>query len=304
MSARPLASYLHLAETGELAERAAQAQQCLAECRLCPHECRVNRLNGELGGCRTGTEPVVSSFGPHFGEEAPLVGRCGSGTIFLTNCNLRCVFCQNADISHLGEGAVVTREQLAQMMVSLQERGCHNINFVTPTHQVPQILSALLLAIEQGFSIPLVYNCGGYESVETLQLLGGVFDIYMPDCKYSDDAVAERLSGARGYWQHNQAALREMHQQVGDLVNDADGIAVKGLLVRHLVLPNGLAGTERVMQFLAGLSTNTYVNVMAQYRPCFNAHQHPELARRPSDQEYEEAVRLAREAGLRRGDRG
>ena len=293
---------MRLVESGELSKRAAQAQHLIGECRLCPHACGAKRIDGEVGHCRTGVDPVVSSFGPHFGEESPLVGQHGSGTIFFAHCNLCCTFCQNADISQLSEGSIIATEQLAEIMVSLQDRGCQNLNFVTPTHQVPQILCALLLAVKQGLTIPLVYNCGGYESVETLQLLESIFDIYMPDCKYSDDAVAERFSGASNYWAHNRAALREMHRQVGDLVMNEQGVAVRGLLVRHLVLPNGLAGTGQVMGFLASLSKETYVNVMAQYRPCFQAHRHPELARSLSVQEYEQALQLALDAGLQRLD--
>jgi putative pyruvate formate lyase activating enzyme len=296
--------YLDLAESGELAERARRARAMLGECCLCPHRCAVDRLRGERGRCRTGDRAIVSSHGPHFGEESPLVGHAGSGTIFLTNCNLGCVFCQNAEISAYGNGEVVSTEALAGTMLELQDRGCHNINFVTPTHQVPMILEALAVAAEGGLRLPLVYNCGGYEALPTLRLLDGVFDIYMPDCKYADDEVAARLSGAPDYWERNQEAVREMQRQVGDLVVDGRGIARRGLLVRHLVLPNGLAGTERVVAFLASLSTDTYLNVMAQYRPCHQASNYPEIARSPTAKEYQQAVQLALDAGLTRLDQG
>jgi len=217
----------------------------LRDCTLCPRRCRVNRLKGERGACRTGSLPVVSSHGPHFGEERPLVGRHGSGTIFLTWCNMRCLFCQNYDISQLGEGRELSPEELGEMMLSLWRQGCHNINFVTPTHQVPQIVAALPHAIEGGLDIPLVYNCGGYEDVATLRLLEGIFDIYLPDFKYGDDEVALRFSGVPNYVAAAKGALREMYRQVGDLELDDGGVAVRGVLVRHLVLPEGLAGTRR-----------------------------------------------------------
>jgi putative pyruvate formate lyase activating enzyme len=262
----------------------------------------VNRLQHERGYCRSGRRAKVSSFGPHFGEEAPLVGHGGSGTIFLTNCNLLCIFCQNCEISHLSEGAEVAPERMAEMMLSLQKRGCHNINFVTPTHFVPQIVEALDVAAAQGLRLPLVYNCGGYESVETLKLLEDVFDIYMPDAKYSSSEAAEQLSGAPDYPERMQESIREMHRQVGDLELDDRGIAVRGLLVRHLVLPNGLAGTQEAMEFLASLSQNTYVNVMAQYRPCYRAGEVQAIARRITSGEFQEALRMALEAGLTRLD--
>jgi putative pyruvate formate lyase activating enzyme len=247
---------------------------------------------------------MVSSYGPHFGEEAPLVGRRGSGAIFFTFCNLKCVFCQNYHISQLGEGYPVSVRELAGMMLSLQEKGCHNINFVTPTHVVPQVLEALKIAVGQGLCVPLVYNCGGYESVETLKLLDGVVDIYMPDMKYSDEEKAKKYSGVEDYPAVNRAAVKEMHRQVGDLEIDGAGVAQRGLLVRHLVLPNSLAGTEGVVRFLSGeVSRDTYLNVMAQYHPCHRTAQVPELARRPSAAEYDAAVKIARSYGLRRLDR-
>jgi putative pyruvate formate lyase activating enzyme len=247
---------------------------------------------------------MVSSYGPHFGEEAPLVGRHGSGTIFFTFCNLRCIFCQNYSISQLGEGSVVGSEELAKMMLSLQAKGCHNINLVSPTHVVPYILEALELATNDGLYLPLVYNTGGYDSVETLELLDGVVDIYMPDMKYSDEKTAEQLSGIKGYPQVNQAAVKEMHRQVGDLQLDESGVAQRGLLVRHLVLPNRLAGTGEVVRFLAQeVSTNTYLNIMAQYRPCYKAFDIPQLARPLNRQEFSEAIDLAHQHGLSRLDK-
>lgn len=295
-------AYLELHRTGELARRAATAMRLLEACRVCPRECGARRLDGEAGVCGVTGQAVVSSFGPHFGEEAPLVGRGGSGTIFLTRCNLRCVFCQNSDISQEGEGQVVPAKRLAQMMLELQGMGCHNINFVTPTHQVPQILQALPIAIDGGLRLPLVYNCGGYESVETLRILDGIFDIYMPDFKYADADVAERYSKVADYPKVAKAAFREIHRQVGDLAMDGRGIARRGLLVRHLVLPDGLGGTAEAVRFLADLSKDTYVNIMDQYRPCYRAHEYPLLARHPTRGEIEEAMRLARAAGLHRLD--
>lgn len=298
-----MTAYLSLYHSGELAERVEAARSLLQDCRVCPRHCGVDRLNGGLGECRTSAEIIISSYGPHFGEEAPLVGRNGSGTIFFTNCNLRCVFCQNYSISQLGEGEKVSKEELAYMMLSLQSKGCHNINLVSPTHVVPQILEALEIAVKSGLRLPLVYNSGGYDSVETLRLLDGVVDIYMPDMKYSDEKTAEKLSGVKNYPAINRAAVKEMHRQVGDLQIDEDGIAQRGLLVRHLVLPHGLAGTKEVVNFLANeVSPDTYVNIMAQYHPCYEAFQFPSLSRRTSAVEFQEAVALARQAGLNRLD--
>jgi putative pyruvate formate lyase activating enzyme len=253
--------------------------------------------------------PVVSSYSPHFGEEPPLVGRRGSGTIFFTNCNMRCIFCQNYDISQMGEGVEVSHEDLARMMLKLQELGCHNINFVTPTHMTPAILKSLLVAVPKGLRIPLVYNSGGYDSAEILRLLAGVFDIYMPDFKYADDKTGESLSGVSGYATAAREAIGEMFWQVGDLTierksgQDAGvnwGVAVRGLLIRHLVLPENLAGSFRVMDFLADLSPDTFVNVMDQYRPSYRAREHPGLGRRTTVQEVDEVVKYARSLGMRR----
>ena len=285
-----------------LRERAEAALARLECCDICPRGCGVNRLEGELGYCRSGRYARISSFTPHFGEERPLVGAHGSGTIFMTGCNLRCVYCQNYDISQLGEGREVSPEKLAEMMVCLADGGCHNINFVTPTHFVPQILEALVPAVELGLCLPLVYNSGGYDSVETLRLLEGIFDIYMPDAKYGSDAAAKKYSDAADYTGVMKAAIREMHRQVGPLEVDDDGVAVRGLLVRHLVLPENLAGTAEVVRFLAEeVSPETYLNVMAQYHPCFKAYSYPELSRPITLREYAEAVNLARVAGLDRG---
>jgi putative pyruvate formate lyase activating enzyme len=299
-----MADYLELYHNGKLADRVGAARALLKNCQVCPRHCGVNRLADETGKCHTGKLAVVSSYGPHFGEEAPLVGKHGSGTIFFTNCNLECRFCQNYSISQLGDGTEVTNEELARMMLSLQSRGCHNINLVSPTHVVPQILQGLEIAINLGLRLPLVYNSGGYDSAETLEILDGIIDIYMPDTKYSDEKIAEELSGIKSYPAINQAALREMHRQVGDLQIGEDGIAIRGLLIRHLVLPHGLAGTKEIMKFIAeNISPNSYVNVMAQYHPHHKAFQTPQLARPLSKQEFLEAIELAEKAGLNRLDR-
>jgi putative pyruvate formate lyase activating enzyme len=300
-------AYIALLESGELRERVRAAYKRLEACDICPRRCAVNRRGGPeraeaLGVCRTGEEAVVSSTGPHFGEESPLVGRRGSGTIFFAWCNLRCRYCQNDSISQKGEGVPLSPEQVASLMLDLQDRGCHNINFVSPSHVVPQVLAATLIAARAGLRVPLVYNTGGYDSIETLALLDGVFDIYMPDMKYGDAAVAERYSGVVEYPAINQAAVTEMHRQVGDLALDERGIAQRGLLVRHLVLPEGLAGTAEVVSFLGALSRDTYLNLMDQYRPCYQASELPPLDRRITRAEYLGAVRLAHEAGLHRLD--
>jgi putative pyruvate formate lyase activating enzyme len=264
----------------------------------------VNRLAGESGQCRVTSQVIVSSYGPHMGEEAPLVGRNGSGTIFFSYCNLHCAFCQNYIISQLGEGEAVTKETLADMMLSLQAQGCHNINLVSPTHVVPYILEALEIAAAKGLNLPLVYNTGGYDALETLKLLDGIVDIYMPDMKYSDEKTAERLSGVKDYPEINRAAVKEMHRQVGDLEVDEKGIAQRGLLVRHLVLPNGLAGTQEIVKFLADeVSANTYLNIMSQYRPCYKAFDIPGLDRPLKDQEFNDAIKLAHQQGLYRLDK-
>jgi putative pyruvate formate lyase activating enzyme len=293
--------YLALLRSGELAERVETAVGRLEACDICARECGVNRMQGPEGACcHTGEQALVTSYGPHHGEEDPLVGRHGSGTIFFTWCNLYCRYCQNADISQLGVGKKVTPEELAAMMLELQAQGCHNINFVSPSHVVAQILQGLLLAAEQGLRLPLVYNSGGYDSLPTLALLDGVIDIYMPDMKYADAKIGLQLSGVLGYPAVNRAAVAEMHRQVGDLRIDGAGVATSGLLVRHLVLPEGLAGTAEIVSFLSTrVSPDTYINVMAQYRPCYGAEQIPALSRSLTSHEYAEAVQLAEEAGLR-----
>lgn len=295
--------YLKLYDEGELQQRIAAARKRLAPCLVCPRKCRVDRLSDEKGICRTGAKAVVSSYGPHFGEESPLVGTGGSGTIFLTHCNLLCVFCQNYEISHLGEGTETDEEQLAAMMVSLQRQGCHNINFVTPSHVVPQILAALPAAVEKGLTVPLVYNSSCYDSVETLQLLEGVFDIYMPDFKFWTEESGKRFAKAPDYAEKARKAILEMHRQVGDLVLDQEGIAVRGLLVRHLVMPGSLDETREILQFLAReVSPDTYVNIMDQYRPCGRAADFPPIDRRLQHDEFRQALEMAREAGLHRLD--
>ncbi len=296
--------YLKTYEKGRFPELIEKAFSMLEKCMICPRKCGVDRTGAGRGFCRSGYLPKVSSYGPHFGEERPLVGRHGSGTIFLTHCNLGCLFCQNYSISRLGEGEEVSFEQFSRIMVELQRKGCHNINFVSPSHFVPHILKALPRAIEMGLSVPLVYNTGGYDSPETLKLLEGVFDIYMPDYKFAGAEAAERYCQARDYPDVIKAALREMHRQVGDLVVDERGIARRGILVRHLVLPEGLAGTREAMSFLAGeISRDTYVNIMAQYYPCGNLiPSRSPLARRITREEFRDAVQIAKEEGLSRID--
>jgi putative pyruvate formate lyase activating enzyme len=296
-------AYLRNYREGSFPRRIEKAFKLIEDCTLCPRLCRVNRLRGDRGTCRAAYLPEVSSSTPHFGEERPLVGRHGSGTIFFAHCNLLCRFCQNYSISHLGEGREISFERLARMMAELQSLGCHNINFVTPSHYVPQILKALPLAIGMGLRIPLVYNSSGYDSVETLALLDGIFDIYMPDFKFAAPGPADECCGAPDYPKVAREAIKEMHRQVGDLVLDKDGIARRGLLVRHLVLPQGLSGTREVMHFLsAEISRNTYINIMDQYYPCGNIVPRSPLGRRISKEEFSEAVELAESEGLTRLD--
>ena len=296
-------SYIRLYRTGELARRIEKALAMMESCLLCPRRCGVNRLKGETGFCQTGRKARVASYNAHFGEEAPLVGIHGSGTIFISSCNLLCNFCQNYEISHNKEGADVGPEQMASMMIQLSDLGCHNINFVTPSHVVPQLLEALPFAIEKGMKVPLVYNSGGYDSVETLKLSEGVFDIYMPDFKFWDNRWAERYCNAPDYREVALDALREMHRQVGELVTDDGGIAVTGLLVRHLVMPKEIAGSEKFFEFLAKeISPHTYVNVMDQYRPCGSAQKDEFIHRRLEMGEYRDAIDAARKAGLKRLD--
>jgi len=299
-------SYLALAGTGELEDRIVRACELLSSCTVCPRHCGVDRKQGEIGYCRGGFLPRVASSGPHFGEEPPLVGRHGSGTIFLAGCTMRCAFCQNYGISQCYQGEEVSCDHLASQMLALQERGCHNINLVSPGHFVPQILTAVGIAASRGLSVPLVYNSGGYDLAGTIRLLDGVFDIYMPDAKYGSDEIALALSDAPDYMMFMKESLREMHRQVGDLVVE-NGIAQRGLLIRHLVLPENLAGTEAVMEFIAReISPDSYVNIMDQYRPTWKVLEEgdplfPRLRRRITPKEYRQAAEWAKEKGLHRG---
>lgn len=291
-----------LYESSELDERIGRLYKVLESCELCPRKCGVNRLDGEKGVCKSGKELTVSSYNPHYGEEAPLVGVGGSGTIFLTNCNLLCVYCQNYDVSHLGYGSEVSLGAGARMMIELQNRGCHNINFVTPTHFAPQLAKATKLAIERGLKLPIVWNCSGYENVKIIKLLDGVVDIYMPDIKYSQNKSAKKYSNAPDYFDRCKEAVMEMHRQVGDLKLDERGIAFRGLLIRHLVLPHNLSGSEKVLKFIAEeISTDSYVNVMSQYRPAGRAKQYEELNRKPTNEEFNRIITVAWGLGLTRG---
>jgi putative pyruvate formate lyase activating enzyme len=296
-------AYRRARKDGTLAERVLRSHDLLKDCSLCPRECRVNRLVGGTGFCGIGERAMISAANPHFGEEAPLVGTRGSGTIFLTSCNLKCLFCQNYEISHLMEGQEVDTQTLGGLMVGLQRLGCHNINFVTPSHVVPQILDAVAWAAENGLRVPLVYNSSGYDSVETLRLLEGIVDMYMPDLKFMDSEISRDLMDAPDYPEVAKSAILEMHRQVGDLTMDEDGIAVRGLLVRHLVMPDDMAGTREAMRFLARkVSTNTYVNIMDQYRPCGKAYDVSRIDRSVTRKEYDQAVQAAREEGIERLD--
>lgn len=303
----PEAGYTELHATGELKERARKAAALLKCCTVCPRNCRVDRTCGEKGFCKTGLSAQVTSAGPHFGEEPELVGRNGSGTIFIAHCNLACGFCQNYEISQCGDGQETDASALAAKMLVLERQGCHNINIVTPSHVVPQILAALDIAAGKGLSVPLVYNSGGYDSVETLRLLDGVIDIYLPDAKYGDNAIAAALSHAPGYVDVMKAALKEMHRQVGDLLVER-GIARSGMIIRHLVLPGDLAGTRDVLKFIAGeISPDSYVNIMAQYRWPMSVsppdrirkdRRFRQLLRPLTQEEYNHAIRYGKEVGL------
>lgn len=294
-------SYLGLLESGEFYQRVSEATMQLESCELCSLRCGANRRQGQLGKCRTGEKVQLSSYGPHMGEESVLRGTKGSGTIFFGGCSMRCQYCQNYDISQTRGGDEIEAEDLADIMLELQDYGCHNINFVTPDHVVPQIMLAVLVAAKNGLEIPLVWNSGGFDSIGSLRLLDGIIDIYMPDMKYSDARAARRYSRVENYPEINREAVREMHRQVGDLVLDEEGTAQRGLLVRHLVLPHGLAGTEEITRFLAEeISTGTYVNIMGQYRPTFQAHLFASLNRPVTPEEYQEAVETALRAGLTR----
>lgn len=292
-------SYLELDEN-DFENRIESLYNIMELCDLCARKCNVNRLEGEKGVCEAGKDLKVASYNPHFGEEEPLVGSKGSGTIFLSNCNLRCVYCQNYDISHMGFGKEVSPQTAAKIMIELQNMGCHNINLVTPTQYTPHLVEAIKLAAEKGLELPIVWNCGGYENMETIKLLDGIVDIYMPDFKYSSSEPASKYSDASDYFERCSEAVEEMFKQVGDLKTE-NGIAYRGLLVRHLVLPNNLAGSEKTLKFLSSLSQNTYVNVMAQYRPAGEAYKFEELNRSPTGKEFFQAIELAEELGLTRG---
>jgi len=300
-------AYQRLLRDGQLEQRVKIAAEHLKRCDLCGWECKVDRTAGALGVCRTGIQARLSSYGPHLGEEDPLRGWRGSGTIFFARCNLRCQYCQNYDISQTDAGELVTPEELAKVMLELQAYGCHNINLVSPSHVVAQILAAVKIAAENGLRLPLVYNTGGYDSLTALAMLDGVIDIYMPDMKYASAQIARNYSKVPLYPQVNQAAVKEMYRQVGDLQINEQGLALRGLLVRHLVLPNDLAGTAEIVRFLAQeISLNTYLNLMDQYRPEYNVrrypNQFPRLARPITRQEYQTAVQAAHDAGLKRLD--
>jgi putative pyruvate formate lyase activating enzyme len=298
-------SYLALEKKGELSKRVKELQSIYESCQLCPRDCRVNRLDGQTGKCQATSKVKVSSAQAHFGEERPLVGQRGSGTIFFSNCGLRCVFCQNYQISIEGEGIEISDQRLAETMIKVQNIGCHNINLVTPTHYLPNIINAVQIAIQKGLRIPLVYNTSGYERLDILQLLDGIVDIYLPDCKYMDPGHAAKYSSeAYNYPYYAKIALKEIFRQVGDLVVDNRGIAVRGLILRHLIMPNRIAGTEKFLKFVAeNLSKTTYLNLMRQYRPEYKAFDYPEIARRIKRSEYEEVLSWAKKYGLNRLDK-
>lgn len=293
-------AYEKLEIEGKLAERVKQAYAIFENCQLCPRKCGVNRLKGEKGFCRAPVKPVIFSYHPHFGEEMSVVGGKGSGTIFFSNCNLRCVFCQNWPIAHEGRGKEVQDEDLADMMLHLQKIGCHNINLVTPTHVMPNILNATRVALKKGLHLPLFYNTSGYERLEILKILDGVVDIYKPDMKYMDSNKAAKYSaGASDYPEVTKKAIIEMHQQVGVLKLDKEGIAIRGVIIRHLVMPNRVAGTEKFVKWVAeALPKSTYVNIMAQYRVEYKAYDYPEIARGITSQEFLEAMDWAGKYGL------
>jgi len=292
-------SYLKLLETGELKERVEKAKDLLKECKVCPRECNVDRLSDKKGFCKTGKNVYVASFFPHHGEEFPIRGFNGSGTVFFSYCNLGCVYCQNYDISHLGEGKEITPEHLASIMLYLQEEGCHNINWVTPSHIVPQLLEALYIASQKGLEIPIVYNTSSYDSLESLKLLEGVVDIYLADLKYLNEEYGRKYSKVKNYPEIAKKAIKEMHRQVGDLKTDERGIAYKGLLVRHLVLPNDISTTQEVLDFLKSISPNIHVNIMSQYHPYYKAFNYPELSRKITTREYFKALDYAEKLGIK-----
>lgn len=294
-------SYIKLHKSGELKKRAEELWKILEKCVLCPRECKVNRLKGQIGFCRApGSKLIISSYFPHYGEEKGLVGRGGSGTIFFTHCNLRCIFCQNWEISHLGRGYGTSIEELADIMLELQKKGCHNINLVTPTHYSPHILKAIDLAAEKGLRIPIVYNTSGWEKVEILKFFDGVVDIYLPDFKYWEPKMAKKYSqGAESYPEITKKAILEMHRQVGVAKLEKDGIIYRGLIIRHLVMPNNVSGSEQILKWIAeNLPKDTYVNIMAQYTPYYKAFDYPEISRRITPEEYKKVVNKAKELGL------
>jgi len=295
-----LPAYVKAERDGLLAQRIEQAYDIFKECRLCPRQCGVNRLNGERGLCRAPARAVIFSVHPHHGEEISLVGEKGSGTIFFSNCNLRCIFCQNWPIAHAGKGKEVRDEDLADMMIQLQKTGCHNINLVTPTHVMPNILNATRIASKKGLRIPLVYNTSGYERTDIINILDGIVDIYLPDMKYMDEESAARYSsGASDYPEEAMGAIIEMNRQVGEHRTDNRGIAIRGLMVRHLVMPNRVAGTENFVRWVAeSLSSTTYVNIMSQYRVEYKAFEHPKIARGITAKEFLEAMEWAERYGL------
>ena len=288
----------------EFARRSSDLRERYADCDLCAHECYVDRTAGEEGVCRTGDTAIVSGYAPHFGEESCLTGRGGSGTIFLANCNLACVFCQNVETSHEGRGEPATADDIAEMALDLEARGCHNVNFVSPTHYAPHLVEAVRIASERGLDVPIVWNCGGYERADVLADLEGIVDVYMPDVKWADDDAATTYSKAPDYWETVTDSLREMHRQVGDLRLDADGVATGGLLVRHLVMPNHVENARRVLEFLAEeISRDTVVNLLSQYRPYYEAasdDRYAEIGRPITAEEYRPVVDHARDVGLER----
>lgn len=293
---------MKLLEAGEFEKRVEALFGKLASCEVCMRKCHVNRLEDSAGWCRIGRKAKVASATKHHGEEPPISGSRGSGTIFFSGCNLRCAYCQNYDISQEDVGRETDDETLAGYMLSLQADGAHNINFVSPSHVVPQAFRALLIAARKGLRIPVVYNSNGYDSVEVLRLLDGLVDIYMPDIKYADDKAARKYSSVSDYVSVSRAAIKEMQRQVGDLRMDEAGVAARGLLVRHLVLPEGLAGTESCLRFLVNeVSPDIFLSLMAQYHPCYRADEFPEISRRVTPEEYKEAVSVAETLGIRRG---
>jgi len=292
--------YIKLLESGELKERVNNLKGMLSNCVLCPHQCEVNRLKGERGYCKTLYNPVISGASPHFGEEKELVGRYGSGTIFFSNCNLKCVFCQNYEISYCGEGEEISINRLADLMLYLQKKKCHNINLVSPGHIIPQVVEAIYIASENGLKVPIVYNTNGYDLIDSLRLLDGIIDIYLPDIKFGDDKIGEKYLGVKKYYSIASMAVIEMFRQVGNLKTDENNIAYSGLMIRHLVMPENLAQTEKIMKFIAeNLSKVTYVNIMSQYYPAHQAYRFEELSRRLKDEEFRHAISTAKSVGLK-----